>query len=342
MGDSIINRDVIVPANYVGVCTGNIVNAPSSITHQTVRSWDYNGTHGYLTGTCVMTFINTAAGVYNWATFDELFANNTTKQIIFCLGATPDYLVSRAATGSSYKGTKGNMCPDDMDGWVTAVTAVVKRAKLMYGRTGLIWQMWNEIDQVASYNDSVSLLGPYTKATVQAIKAVDPTAICVGPTIAGANPVALPFSISYITASDGAGGNSAQWLDGVCMHYYNQSALQVSQFENPINYSTAFKSFQGAMANVNCYLPVYITETGVIAADPNGGRAYARRMLTFAALGAKCCLTYQYDAPSYPIDIYVSQFNAAANLLTEGAVISRCEIGMAKMCITINGTEYVF
>jgi Cellulase (glycosyl hydrolase family 5) len=342
MADSIISRNVVVPNNYVGVCTANIVNAPSTITHNLVRSWDYNGTQGASTGTCVMTFINPSSGVYNWVTFDELFTNNTTKQIIFCLGAVPDYLVSRAATGGSYKGVKGNMCPDNLSAWSVAVTAVVTRAKLQYGRKGLIWQLWNEIDQPASYNDSISLLGPYTKATVQAIKAVDPTAICIGPTIAGAYPTALPFSASYISASDGAGATSAQWLDGVSFHYYNQSASQISQNENPINYANMYRSFQSAMANSGCYLPIYISETGVISADPNGGRAYARRLLTFAAMGAKCCLTYRYDDVGYPINIYVSQFNAAANLLNEGAVISRCELGMAKMYITINGTEYIF
>jgi hypothetical protein len=339
---SIISRSVIVPKNYVGVCTGNVVNAPSAITHSLVRSWDYNGTQGYLTGTCVMTFINPSAGVYNWTTFDELFTKNADKQIIFCLGAVPDYLVSRAATGSSYKGTKGNMCPDDLSGWAAAVTAVVNRAKQKFGRIGIIWQMWNEIDQIASYNDSISLLGPYTKATVQAIKSVDPLAICIGPTLAGASSVALPFYISYLRASDGSGGYPAQWLDGVACHYYNQSPLQISQNENPINYANMYKSFQGVMANEGCNLPIYISETGVIAADINGGRAYARRLLTFAALGAKCCLAYQYDSSSYPISIYTTQFNAAANLLTEGAIISECSLGMAKMYITINGSEFIF
>lgn len=340
MSESIISLETVIGQNLIGTCTGNIVKAPSSFVHSVVRSWDYNGTYGYLTGTCVMTFINTSAGVYNWNTFDELFSNNADKQIVFCFGATPDYLVSRAAIGGSYKGTKGNMCPDDLSGWAVAVSAVVNRAKNTFGRTGLIWQLWNEIDQSASYADTISLLGPYTKATVQAIRAIDPTAIIIGPTIAGANPVAIPFYTAYLSSSDGAGGQANNWIDGVCFHYYNQSAAQLSQNEHPIHYCNAWSMFTGAIKEIGVSLPVYMTETGVLAADTNGWRAYQRRLMTFAALGAKLIIGYQYDASSYPINIYEAQWNEIANILRPGAVITSFKPGFAKMEIVVDDVRY--
>lgn len=339
---SIINSSVTVPKNYIGMCSANIVSVPSNVLHDTVRSWDYNGTNGYLTGTCVMSFINPSAGIYNWTTFDQLFGNNQNKQIVFVLGATPDYLVTRTATGSSYKGTKGNMCPDDLVGWSNAVIEVVKRAKNTFGRTGLIWQLWNEIDQTASYNDTISLLGPYTKATVQAIKSIDPTAIIISPPIAGANTVALPYIVNYLTSSDGAGAKVADYLDGVALHYYCQAVGQISQFDNPINYANAFKTFTGALADKGINLPVYITETGVLAADTTGGRKYQRRLLTFAALGAKLCLGYNYDSTQYPINGYVDQWNIVASKLQAGSKITDCILGMAKMIIEIDGIRYEF
>jgi hypothetical protein len=342
MPDNLLTSPVIVPANFVGVCTSDIVNAPAAIHHGLVRSWDYNGSNGYLTGTCVMTNINPSSGVYNWATFDQLLSNNPTKQIIICLGAVPDYLVLRAANGSSYKGIKGNMVPDNLAGWVTAITAVVSRAKNMHGRTGLLWQLWNEIDQLPSFNDTISLLGPYAKATSQTIKAVDPTAKVLSPSIAGPSATTFPYITGFAAASDGSGGTAMQWVDGMSLHYYNQAVSQLSQFESPLNYVCGFKSFQGALANVGCYLPIYITETGVIAADTNGWRAYQRRMLSYAALGAKSCLMYSYDTSLYPMSAYVTQFNLASDLLIAGSAITSFIPGMATMQITINGYSYTF
>lgn len=341
MADSIISTPVIVPHDFVGVCVGNSLAAPGGIKHNVVRNWDYKGTNG-ANSEAIMTLINPSAGTYNWSTFDQLFTNNADKEIIFCLGTPPDYLVSRAAVGGSYRGAKGNMCPDDLSAWAAAVQAVVSRAKNTFGRTGVKWELWNEIDQTSCYNDTASLLGPYTKTTAQAIRAIDPTAVILGPSIAGSDSPKLTVSSNYIKASDGSGGTSATWLDGVSLHYYNQLITQRSAFENPVNYVNAYKNFQGAMAEAGCRLPVWVTESGVIAADTDGWRAYQRRLLTWAALGARCVLLYQYDSSNYPMSGYVGQLNTVYDLLAEGSVISSCEIGMAKMAITINGQQYVF
>jgi len=341
MADSIVTSPVTVPTGYFGICAGNLLKVPDNVTHYLVRNWDYKGTNG-ANKEAIMTFINTSAGVYDWSTFDQLFSNNPTKDIIFTLGNPPDYLTARAAIGGAYRGTKGNMCPDDLNAWATAVTAVVSRAKNTFGRTGLKWELFNEIDQSASYADTISLLGPYTKATVQAIKAVDPAAVILGPSIAGCDSAKLTVAKNYINASDGAGGTAGQWLDGVSFHYYNQLITQKSANENPLNYVNAFKNFQGAMRDVGINLPIYCTESGVIAADTDGWRAYQRRALAWAAMGAKSCLFYQYDHAPYLMTGYVTQLNDVAAKLANNAVITRCEVGIAGMNITINGVTYSY
>lgn len=341
MPDSIVSRPVIVPANFVGISTQDIVAAPSSAIHSLVRSWDYEGSRGF-PNRAVMAKINPSAGAWDWQTFDELLSNNAGKQVIITLGQPADYLVSRAAVGGAYIGGKANMCPDDLATWATVIQAVVSRAKTTHGRTGLIWQMWNEIDQTASYGDSVALLGPYTKATATAIRAEDPAAIVVGPSIAGADATKLAVASTYIAASDGAGGVSRQWLDGVAVHFYVQSASQLSQYDNGLRCANDYLNFQGAMAEAKCTLPIYVTETGVIAANTQGWRSYQWRMLVYAALGARCCLTYCWDTTSYPIAAYEAQFNAAATILRQGARIDRCEIGMGRLSITVDGQEYIF
>lgn len=343
MPDSVIapGTTVAVPANFVGVCSRALTSAPP-VTHSLVRSWDYQGSRDLTTTRAVMCRMNPSAGVWDWQTFDELLLANIGRQIIFTLGQPGDYLVTPAAIGGAYNGGKSNMCPTDLSTWSTVVTAIVNRAKNNFGRTGLIWEMWNEIDQSASYADSVASLGPYTRVTAQAIRAADPTAVIVGPSLAGNDASKLPFAVSYITASDGASGTSATWLDGISTHYYNQSASQISQFENPLNYVQHYRNFQGAMRSAGCTLPIYVTETGVISADANGWRAYQRRLLTFAALGARCCLLYQYDGSGYGMSSYVSQINTAAALLTPGRVISSMVPGVASMQITVDGVVYNF
>lgn len=336
-----ITKPVVVPKNYVGMCSAYVDVIPDSFKVDTVRSWDFMGNGGTAgTTNCVMKFINSAAGVYNWTVFDKLMQNSS-RQVIFTLGQPADYLVTRTAVGSAYLGSKANMVPDDLAGWATAVTAVVSRAKNTFGRTGLIWELWNEIDQIPSFGDSVGLLGPYTKATVDAIKAVDPTAIIVGCSSASGGTSASGIVAAYLGASDGSGGRAVDHLDGIGMHNYIQLAAQISTNDSPLAWCLTFTNFKSVLKNAGFDLPVYLTETGVIVADTGGGRKYAMRLLAYAALGCKVCLAYQYDATGYPISGYQSQWNWAANLLKEGAVISSFVPGVAKMKIIIDGTEYI-
>lgn len=338
---NIISGRVVVPTNFVGSCCGDLLKVPSTLTTQVARSWDYEGTNGF-THSAIMTEINTSAGVYDWSTFDQFFSNSTDKDLIFVLGTPPDYLVSGSAIGGSYRGTKGNMCPTDLTGWATAVTAVVSRAKDTHGRTGIKWELWNEFDQSSCYADTISLLGPYTKATYQAIKAVDPTAIVLSPSLSGANATALAAGKSYITASDGAGSTSASWLDGLAFHYYVTVLAQVTAIDNPIDYVNAYSNFQGMMKENGANLPIWITESGCLTTDTLRWRHYQHRLLVWAALGARCVLLYAYDAPAHLVSTFESQINEVSALLANNAVITRLEVGMTKVTIEINNRTYVY
>lgn len=336
-----INDPVVVPKQYTGMSSKLVDVIPETFKVDIVRSWDFCGSGGTGGSTnCVMKFINTASGVYNWTVFDKLFQNSS-RQIIFTLGQPADYLVSRTAVGSAYLGGKANMVPDDLAAWATAVTAVVSRAKNTFGRTGLIWELWNEIDQSASFGDSISLLGPYTKATVDAIKAVDSTAIIVGASIAGGQTTPSLVIPTYLSTSDGAGKTVYDYLDGIGLHHYVQDVAQISFICNPISYCITFSNFKSILKDAGYDLPIYLTESGILAADTDGGRKYAMRLLTYAALGCKCFIGYQYDGSGYPITAYQSEWNWAANLLKEGAVISSFVPGPSKMKITIDGVEYI-
>lgn len=229
------------------------------------------------------------------------------------------------------------MCPDDLDAWATAVTALVTRLRDTHGRTGVIYELWNEIDQASVYADPLASLGPYVKRTAQTIKALDPTAILLSPSLAGHDDAATLQAA--LGVSDGAGGILADWLDGVCWHFYTQSE---HAYEHPISYLQAVSAIRSACVPNRVNKPIWCTESGFQSTAPNIGTRYQQRMLVFAALGVKQFLGYTYDSPDFPVAPYESQWNVAASLLTAGAVISSCVVGLRTVQITINGIKYIF
>lgn len=320
--------------------SSNNALVPTGVVCNIIRSWDYYGSMGW-PNRCNMNILNPSAGTYMWTPLDDLFSNAGTKKVVMCLGQPADYLVTRAAIGSAYTGGKANMCPDNLTAWATAVTAVVSRIKNTWGRTGLFWELWNEIDSPpGSYGDSITLLGPYTRVTAQAIKAVDPTAIIMAPSIGGGTST----FISWANASDGAGGTSKQWVQAGNYHSYENYALGTSDGQyDPRSLVTHWNQYQAAMATVGVNWPVYITEAGYTIQEPQQVIDHQRGLVTLAALGAQAYIGYSFDdTVNFGIQGIASQWNTVANLLANGAVISSLVLGTSKVTVVINGVTYSF
>lgn len=311
-------------------------------TYGTTRSWDYYGSLGF-PNRCVLKILNPSAGNYVWQPLDDLLSiTGAGKQVIITLGQPADYLVSRAAIGGAYLGGKANMCPDDLTGWATAVTAVVSRAKNTWGRTGLVWELGNEIDGTSSYGDSLSLLGPYTRTTVQAILAVDPYAKIMAPSIS--NVTSSTTFNGWANASDGAGGTSKQWVTLGNYHAYENYALGSGDGQYNRNaIVTHWNNYQSLMSGVGVKWPVWITEAGYTIQEPQQAADHQAAMMIFAALGAQCYLGYNYDdVTNFGISGIAAKWNIAANLLQNGAVISSLAVGVNAIQVVINGTTYTF
>jgi hypothetical protein len=318
------------------VSTQQITQAPATITHSLVRSWDYCGNRG-LANRLAVCKVNPSAGVWDWGTFDQLLSNNAGKQVIMTLGCPADYMVSAAAIGGAYLGGKSNMIPDDTASYVAAVQAMVSRG-VAAGRSGLIWELWNEIDQTSCMAQAVTGLGTLARLTYQAIKAIDPTAIVLSPSIAGGSAAATMQA--YLAASDGAGGKAWQWCDGISLHYYVQT---ITGYDHPTNCVQMHSATRAACVAAGApEMPFWMTETGVMSTEPLGGLALQRRMLTFAALGYRCFLGYAYDTPAFPVGANEALWNVTANLLRPGAVISSLIPGTSGLQITIDGVDYAF
>ena len=341
----LVSSPVTVPADFAGVSS---LTSPATygVTNYITRSWDYSPTGGV--NSCIAKHINPSSGVFNWASFDLLFSSNPARKIVFCLGAPADYLVSRAAIGGSYwSGSKGNMCPDDLTTWGTVVTAMANRAKNTFGRTGangLVWQLWNEIDQTHSYADNILLLGPYTKTTAQAITEIDPAAVILTPSIGVS--VNHKYWTQWANALDGGAKRALDYCNGMSFHAYQNYNIvnpELSgQFDSTVvvtNFLWMKTAMQAAgVAN----LPIYITEAGFTIQDPKQASDHARNMVILAALGCKHYIAYDFDDWVYFGIVGISSaWNAAANLIC-GATITSLTFTPSVVTAVINGSTYTF
>lgn len=330
---------VRVPADFVGMSSA-FVRIPSSVTVNFTRSWDFYGSLGW-PNRCNMNILNPSAGTYMWTPLDDFAAAAVGRSVVMTLGQPADYLVSRAAIGGAYTGGKANMCPDDLSGWGTAVQAVVSRLKNVWGRTGLHWELWNEIDSAPSYGDSISLLGPYTRVTAQAILAIDPTAKIMAPSTGLGSSTAFN---TWVAAADGAGGTSKDWVSEANYHVYENYALGVTDGQyHPVAIVNQWNASKAALRTAGVDWPVYITEAGYTMQEPQQALDHQRAMLTLAALGAKAYIGYQYDdATNFGIQGISAQWNTVAGLLGGSPTISKLVLNGFRVTATINGIDYTY
>jgi hypothetical protein len=212
--------DNAVPAEYFGMTIGgiNFVPWPTQIQFHGLRNWDVwiysNLQQKYLGPT--WNNINYANGSYDWALFDIFFQKcnaNNVKEIVFNLGFSPTW--ATAARDST-------LPPDDLAKWDVWVEQAVKRARDVWGRTGVNWEIWNEVGHSSTYrgqfyNGTWNQLAAMTKRAYQIIKVADPTAKVLNASVQGneANYLSLYF------AADAGGGESAtKYFDIINTHHY--------------------------------------------------------------------------------------------------------------------------
>jgi hypothetical protein len=119
--------------------------------------------------------IETSPGVYNFSRLDALVtaAQARNVEVVLVLGMTPDF----------YGGATAN--PSDLSAWTRYVTAVANRYRSFNGKRGIAaYQVWNEANVKNFWTGSPVQMAALTRATWNAVKAVDKRAIVVGPAFA--------------------------------------------------------------------------------------------------------------------------------------------------------------
>lgn len=331
------SASVNVPMNYVGMQNIGGVLAPG-FTQQYVRNWDQRVTGS---GTPVLVrYVNTSSGVFDWTRFDVFFsaAAAAGKKVVFTLGQSADWMITRSAIGGANLGGKANMCPTGATelttNYIPAITAIVDRAKNTHGMTGIVWELWNEIEGPGMLAVAeLGALAAMAKAVTTAIKAVDATAIVLAPSARDDDTAYLVKN--FLALSDGAGGKGGDWVDGVAFHFYGLNQPWTYKYTCDV-YNKG--SFDAGYAG----LPLYITETGMLYPTANSGVVLQRRMLVFAAMGCKSFIAYGIDSNENPLNPYAAEWNAAAAAIAGKTITSCVKNADGSVTAVINGLAVTY
>jgi len=310
---------VAVPLEFAGM---QALQAPDTeFDYHYARSWDQNS--GLLSSAYVarVNNISTSEGVYNWTGFDAFMNTNSGKELVVTLGCPSDWMIARSANGgAAFGGTKSNMVPTgatELGYYVAVVTAMADRAKTLFGKTGIKWELWNEIQNSGSFKDTYTNLPPYAKAVYQAIKAVDSTAIVLSPSCGNEGAAYLLYN--FLTTSDGSTGKGGDWIDAICYHMY-------SDYDSP--WSAYYCDETYKLQHVRAGYPAlqrYVTESGILSLKTSefNSNAIARRLLVLISCGVKCFIAYAKDYAINPLVGTKDKWNQTVSAIS-GKTITKC------------------
>lgn len=131
-------------------------------------------------------------GKWNFSTLDKYvaMARLTGVELLLPLGLSPAWASARPEEPSGYR--PGNAAePRDIEDWRNYVHTVASRYK---GRIR-VYELWNEVNYPHFYSGSPEKLLDLARVAYETIKAIDPAAIVVSPSVTG-------------------GGRHLKWFDG--------------------------------------------------------------------------------------------------------------------------------
>lgn len=321
---------VNVPDNFCGVQLYKEAAFDPSCVVKNARPWAcVIGSTG-----CNWNNIETSKGVFDWAVFDAGFQRSAAVPMIyFTLGRSPAWAAASITLPPTVVQDFADMC-----------TAFVNRAKNTHGRTGVYWDLWNEIDYSGSYTGTAAALGPLAKAGYAAIKAADPTAKVLSPSIVFTTASRITTLAAALSASDGAAGTLKDHIDGICIHYYAQDKL--AQWYDTTMQWAQIVSMKSTLASAGFgELPIHANESGVDCATKVYNKSdqktmQLRAMMLCAAAGFAGYCAYVYDTtPSVfgNVSDYIPEWNAVANALN-GNTITHFQInGDQSVTLVVGG-----
>lgn len=324
--------DVTVPTNFCGAQLYQETALSPYAVIRNARPW------ATLTGGagCNWNDLETSKGVFDWTAFDAAFSNVSSVPVLyFTLGRTP-----------VWAGPAINQAPTDVQDYADMCTALVTRAKDTHGRTGVIWDLWNEIDYSVSWNGAASTLGPLAKAGAAAIRAVDPTAIVLSPSIVYTTASRVAVLATALAVSDGSAGTLKDHIDGICIHYYAQDKL--AQWYDTAAQWNQIVAMKATLATAGVgSLPIHVNESGVDVAAKVYSKAdqatmQLRAMALCAAAGFAGYCVYCYNTSPVVfgnVSDYLPQWNSVASVLNGGRITRLVIEADQSVTLTVGGSE---
>lgn len=212
-----------VPASLFGMHVHGLTTTPPTAEERFggIRIWD-SGVR--------WDEVNTAKGVYDWTTLDQVVDNSLAtgaKDVMYVLGYTPNWAAKEVRppcqpgtyTECSYYPNGSASGPRDIEDWKTWVREVASR----YRGKITQYQIWNEANLTSffynSSGDSAVEMAQLTAAAEGVIREVDPTAkvITASSTIVqNRSFVRKGWLARYLTALKASGAKP----DGIGVHLY--------------------------------------------------------------------------------------------------------------------------
>jgi hypothetical protein len=313
----------------------------------TVRSHDMAG------GRSRWQFIEPRDDVWDFSVIDDWvnIHHAAGRDIVFTLYGTPAWASARPNEEGAYGpwslGIQAE--PSDMTKWDRFCTKVATRylGKIKY------YEVWNEPDMFNNgtgiarkdfyggatdaelskhffFSGTFAKLSEMVRRANQAIKAVDPTAKILSPSITnwptsgGVN--AETYFTGMLAASDGVGGTMKDWVDIIAVHLYI-GGNDITKLPKILDRIDAAKTAAGVSSKETWDTESAPIGPDVISMTSAAGRLFiARSMIIQAARGIARTIYYQYDHGTMGIknSSIVAYRNRIRDLLTSGTILSAC------------------
>ena len=277
--------------------------------------------------------VNPSDGVYTWTEFDafvDYHYNQRGRQLLVTLNQTPTWAAPNSAL-DAYGYPGGGQAPTDKstpaDFCVELVNRYNKVSAANPSGNRMIWgiEMWNEPTHAALgtagafFCGTVSDLAEMTRHVSTQVGAADADCKILGPGYTSGNTtvslVGAPNNLyAYLVASDGAGGQAKDHIDGASFHAYS-----MDRSSNAVAWAAQVANLRKLVtaAGLAADFPLYQTERGV----ENSADSYchARSAVVLAALGVQMDITYTWDS-------------FGANPRDNPATLSSLEIVRERLC----------
>ena len=218
------------------------------------------------------------------ATVERIRANG--QQVVYVLAMTPEWASARPAD-SNYAGRGALAEPKDLADWTRFVSTVAKRYK---GRIGA-YEIWNEPNIRSYWTGTPEKLAEMTVLARDAIKAADPAAQVVGPSLSARDKGSMPWFAAYL------GAGAAKALDVVSMHAYPPAGVSSEDMYALVGTVRA----QAVSAGMSQATPIWVTEAGAgrTQKPPAKSRLYSGEAADGLVARAYLNALYQKAARAY-------------------------------------------